>query len=61
MNKPVEKPAQGVQRSDREETREELLIRIRTRVKAGFYGRTEVVRDVADALFHNPSAFENLP
>lgn len=61
MNKPMERSVQGVQRSVPEETREELLVRIRARVKAGFYTRTEVVRDVADALFHNPSAFENLP
>ena len=61
MKKAMEKSALEVQRADHEESREELLNRVRTRVKAGFYGRTDVLRDVADALFHNPSAFENLP
>ncbi len=61
MKKVMDKSALEVQRADHEESREETLDRVRTRVKAGFYGRPDVLRDVADALFHNPSAFENLP
>jgi hypothetical protein len=50
-----------VRRVDPEENREERIARIRARVKTGFYTRADVMRDVADALLYDPSAFENLP
>ena len=61
MSKILEKSPADPQRPDQEKNREELLNRIRARVKTGFYARGDVMKDVADALFHNPSAFENLP
>lgn len=59
--KTMEKPASEVHKADQGESREERLTRIRARVKSGFYARTDVMRDVADALLYDPSAFENLP
>jgi hypothetical protein len=50
-----------VRRVDPEENREERIARIRARVKTGFYTRADVMRDVADALLYDPSAFDNLP
>ncbi|GEM_PF-6694207 len=61
MKKTVEESSSDVHRADRKESREERLARIRARVKAGFYARSDVMRDVADALLYDPSAFENLP
>ncbi len=61
MNRKSQKPASELQRADKQETREERLDRIRARVKIGFYTRADVMRDVADALLYDPSAFENLP
>ncbi len=43
-----------------QETRQEKLRRIREQVNKGFYGKDEVLRDVADALMMNPAPFENL-
>lgn len=42
------------------ESRKEKLERIRTQVSDGYYGKHDVMRDVADALLMNPIAFENL-
>ncbi len=42
------------------ESRQEKLRRIREQVDKGFYSKTEVLKDVADALIMNPAAFENL-
>lgn len=61
MKKRVEGLSPDVHRADPKESKEERLARIRARVKAGFYARTDVMRDVADALLYDPSAFENLP
>lgn len=54
-------PSPDVRRVDQEESKEERIVRIRARVKTGFYTRADVMRDVADALLYDPSAFENLP
>lgn len=61
MKKTVEELSPDVHRADQKESKEERLARIRARVKTGFYARTDVMRDVADALLYDPSAFENLP
>lgn len=61
MKKPMDTLSPNVHRADQEESKEERIARIRTRVKAGFYARSDVMRDVADALLYDPSAFENLP
>ncbi len=42
------------------ESRREKLSRIRSQVSDGFYGRQDVLRDIADALIMNPAPFENL-
>ena len=42
------------------ETRKEKLLRIQAQVSKGFYFRSEILLDVADALLMNPDAFENL-
>ena len=42
------------------ESRQEKLRRVREQVLNGFYTRTEVLKDVADALLMNPEPFENL-
>jgi hypothetical protein len=42
------------------EDRKEKIQRIREQVTSGFYSRTDVLRDVADALLMNPEPFENL-
>ena len=60
MKKPT-MPSPDVRKVDQEENREERIARIRARVKTGFYTRADVMRDVADALLYDPSAFENLP
>jgi hypothetical protein len=61
MKKTVEELSPDAHRTDPKESREERILRIRARVKAGFYARSDVMRDVADALLYDPSAFENLP
>ncbi len=61
MKKMMEPLSSDVRRVDQEENKEERIARIRARVKTGFYARTDVMQDVADALFYDPSAFENLP
>jgi len=38
----------------------QYLRRIREQVSEGFYSRTDVLKDVADALIMNPEPFENL-
>ena len=60
MNEPFKNDS-DVQKTREEESREERLARVRARLQAGFYARPEVMRDVADAMFYDPSAFENLP
>ena len=42
------------------ETRQEKLRRVREQVVNGYYKKTEVLKDVADALLMNPEPFENL-
>ena len=42
------------------ESREDKIHRIRSQVSEGFYGQNEVMKDVAEALLMNPTAFENL-
>ncbi len=42
------------------EDRNEKIRRIREQMTSGFYSRTDVLRDVADALLMNPEPFENL-
>jgi len=61
MKKPMDTLSPDARRADQEENRAERIVRIRARVKAGFYTRSDVMRDVADALLYDPSAFENLP
>ena len=42
------------------ESRADKILRIREQVTEGYYGKNDVMRDVADALLMNPIAFENL-
>ena len=42
------------------ESRDEKIQRIRGQVSSGYYSRTDVLKDVADALLMNPEPFENL-
>ena len=42
------------------ETRKEKLKRIQAQVSKGFYFRSGILLDVADALLMNPDAFESL-
>jgi hypothetical protein len=42
------------------EDRTEKLKRIREQVNSGYYSRTDVMKDVADALIMNPEPFESL-
>ena len=42
------------------EDRTEKLRRIKEQMSEGFYSRTDVLKDVADALIMNPEPFENL-
>jgi len=42
------------------EDRTEKLRRIKEQMGSGYYSRTDVLKDVADALIMNPEPFENL-
>ncbi|MDA0748860.1 MAG: hypothetical protein O2954_20270 [bacterium] len=61
MNSSVRfKPLPPTEDGKPSETRQEKLRRIQAQVNKGFYTQEDVLRDVADALLMNPSAFENL-